>query len=295
MLYKKPDLEASFVKFCVDDGGELPAFVRGVPTILVYDEQKRKQVLYGTPAFKWLKDQFERMAGDFTAMDSLGMGTSLSEQFSFLTDDGSNASNRTPMAGGYASIHNMGKMTMDTPQQSSAPGAMTGGGGMGGGGMSGGGMGSGRRLTRRAAAAEAQNNALQRYVNQRQNDIPGLKRDRPSEIDFTKPVSRQAPPPSNSVATTARRQDRSARITQSHNGIDFESPNFRAGARNTDARNPASRNPAARNPRNPPNNRRPALGRKLPPGRRVQQRPQPRRIGAQGPQGRKIPAGYRRR
>jgi hypothetical protein len=214
MLMKKPDLEASFVKICVDTAGKLPNFVQRVPTIVVTDDTGRRQEpLTDGHAFQWLKQQVEQMAGEFVAYDATTMSSSLSDAFSFVGDE--NADDHQHQKHTYAWVDQMNDFEITQ-----------------------GGRGAGAN-SRESERIAQQDQAYQRFLDQRNRDIP-LRGggDKPPEIDFTQPLAvtqqrlkaQEMSAKAKAVEDT-RRRDAQARIARQRNAVDFQSAEFRAGQR----------------------------------------------------------------
>lgn len=224
MLVKKPDLEAKFHQLSVDSGIKLPPDVRSVPFIVVYDEKGRQMRLTDTQAFYWLRDQMDRMAGDFEAFDLGGMSTNLSDSFSFIGADTAGTGSSLISGGGglshnyeFLEGHKAATNTdfMYTPKESEYGG------------------GGGDKIPQ---------NALEQIIAQRNREVPmdtrGTNAGRPpTEIDFSKPLPdvereqrrlmEQMQKQRGLYTDAARRRD--ARIAQPRRGVDFEAPDFEAG------------------------------------------------------------------
>lgn len=218
---KKPDLESKFVQLSVDTGIQLPRDVRSVPFIIVYDDKGRQLRLTDTQAFYWLRDQMDRLAGDFEAFDSGGMSSSLSDNFAFIGNEAGTGSSLISAGGGLS--HNYEFLDghradnrgggMYTPKESEYGG------------------GNDNRMPK---------NALEKIIEQRNRDVlmpNGPMTRRPTQIDFSKPLPevareerrlmQQQQDQSGLYTEAARRRD--ARINQPRRGIDFEAPDFQAG------------------------------------------------------------------
>jgi len=221
MLMKKPDLESKFVQLSVDTGIKLPRDVRSVPFIVVYDDKGRQLRLTDVQAFYWIRDQIDRLPGDFEAFDSGAMSSSLSDNFAFVGTEAGTGSSLISATGGLS--HNYEFLDghradnrgggMYTPKESEYGG------------------GNNNSIPK---------NALERIIEQRNRDVPagavGPQR-RPMEIDFSKPlpeVEREqnrlmhAQQQQRGLYTVAARR-RDARIKQPRAGVDFGAPDFQAG------------------------------------------------------------------
>lgn len=89
MLYKLPNIDSQFVKISVDVKNiKLPNYVKLVPTIVVFDDFKQKHILDGSKAFEWLNQFLEDASKvEITCYDEGVMGSSLSDNFSFLNEE----------------------------------------------------------------------------------------------------------------------------------------------------------------------------------------------------------------
>lgn len=224
MLVKKPDLEAKFHQLSVDSNIQLPSDVKSVPFIIVYDEKGRQLRLTDTQAFYWLRDQMDRMAGDFEAFDLGGMSTALSDSFSFIGADTAGTGSSLISGGGglshnyeFLEGHKADRQAafMYTPKESEYGG------------------GGGDKIPQ---------NALERIIAQRNRDVPMDQRgtnagNRPMNIDFSKPLPEvereqrrlieQMQKQRGLYTEAARRRD--ARIAAPRRGVDFGAPDFQAG------------------------------------------------------------------
>lgn len=198
MLMKKPDLEASFVQLCVDGGGKLPQYVRSVPFLVVHDEHGQQLRLTDSSAFQWLHKQMEQLQGDFAAYDSGVMSSSLSDQYSFISEEGTT---QAPVGHTFEWINDGEKPFNGSFGGINTPSENTFGGGQ----------------------DKRPKTDVEKLLEQRNRDIPRLQK--PKEIDFSKPL--HAPSRAASQYTAqVRRQE--ARIAPSKRGVDFCNPNFRA-------------------------------------------------------------------
>lgn len=219
MLVKKPDLESKFIQLCVDNGGNLPRYVKSVPFIVVNEDKGRQLQLTDGAAFNWLKDQMDQHAGDFEAYDSGAMSSTLSDYFSYIGADGNAGAEHTFE---WLPGHKSERTTIMTPNET----------------VYGGGL-----ITR----DQIPDDALEKINKQRMQDMQALTQGqkRPQNIDFTKPLSQQQQQilqetrEQQQYTEQARKQD--ARIPQSRQGIDFADPNFQN-------KYPSSRGPPQQQP-----------------------------------------------
>lgn len=238
MLIKKPDLESTFIKLCVDSGGKLPPYVTSVPFIVVHDSQGNQLRLTDSNAFGWLNQQMEQLAGDFEAYDGGVMSSSLSDCYSFLSDEGKTVD--APVGHTFQWINEQEKpfsgsfVGMNTPDEKT--------------------FGGGRDRMPKSD--------IDKLIESRNKDLPKLER--PKEIDFRIPLNQQqtaavktrAP---ESYAQSARQRE--VRIAAPRQGVDFQNPKFQGNQ-------PMKARPVNQTiHRAPPVKRSPGInGRALPPG-----------------------------
>jgi hypothetical protein len=202
MLVKKPDLESTFIKLCVDGGGKLPPYVRSVPFIVVHDSQGAQLRLTDSNAFQWLNQQMEQLAGDFEAYDGGVMSSSLSDCYSFLSDEGSTV--KAPVGHTFEWINDAEKPFNGTFSGMNTPDEKTFGGG-----------------TDRLPKSD-----IDKLIESRNQDLPKLQR--PDEIDFRVPLNQQQHQRAPAAYAQSARQ-KEVRIPAPRQGVDFQSPRFQTG------------------------------------------------------------------
>ena len=83
-ILSKTKVYNTFLKICIDIRGiRLPAFVKRVPTIVVYDTNGRRHILSGKEAFEWvclLSDE----PIDISEYQACEMGSAISDSYSYL-------------------------------------------------------------------------------------------------------------------------------------------------------------------------------------------------------------------
>lgn len=200
MLIKKPDLEATFIKLCVDGGGKLPPYVKSVPFIVVHDTQGNQLRLTDSNAFGWLNQQMEQLAGDFEAYDGGVMSSSLSDCYSFLSDEGSTVN--APVGHTFEWINDSEKPFSGSFTGMNTPDEKTFGGGR----------------------DKIPKSDMDKLMESRNHDLPRLER--PKEIDFRIPLNQQQQRAPASYVPSARQQE--VKIAAPRQGVDFQNPRFQA-------------------------------------------------------------------
>lgn len=201
MLMKKPDLESTFIQLCVDSGGKIPPFVKQVPFIVVYDERGQPLRLTDSSAFNWLNQRMEQLAGDFKAYDSGVMSSSLSDNYSYISENGANLTTshqfewindkEKPFLGSFGE-------SINTPNESTFGGGND----------------------------KAPKSDMEKIMEQRNRDLPNFSK--PAEIDFSKPFSQQpqSQQPRSAASYTPSVRKQEARIAPPQRGVDFQNPAF---------------------------------------------------------------------
>jgi hypothetical protein len=165
-LYKNQDLNNNFIKICIDSRDTvLPTWLQRVPTILVYENNKR-EVMTDRHAFEWLRIRLED-PGEIAEYNPAEMSSSISDCFAVIGEDG-----KSLKEGGdhnFAFIGEMDKHMIMTPKEQDEI------------------HGGGSRNRASGRIGNSLETDLERYQQQRDMDLGGLKKRPPPQQppDFT--------------------------------------------------------------------------------------------------------------
>ena len=116
MLERSPNIKGNFLSISIDDASiRLPPYLEVVPTIQIYDEGGRRQILSDKHAFEWL-NQYTQKPVETEPFCIGEMGSSLSDCFSFLDGQEDNKSTGDKA---YASLEQLDQFYITTPNEGS--------------------------------------------------------------------------------------------------------------------------------------------------------------------------------